>query len=140
MYLKRKIWNSECQGQISKPEIDKSAAIGAKAQKEPEIARYEAGKLSGVVTKLHRKMNRLEDLRSDGSDRPPPLESGSHDSWGPCPDLGRSCGRSKAPGSNHTPSTRDGARRSDPMPPQHSGNQERDEWLGVDYDRRPDPL
>ena len=118
----------------------KSAAVAAKAQKELDIAKFEAGKLSGVVTKLQRRLDRLEDPRSDGSDRPLPLESGSDDSWGPGPDPGRSRGRTKAPRSDYAPSTRGITRRSNPMPPRRSGEEERDEWLSADYGRRRDPL
>ena len=95
---------------------------------------------SGVVTKLQRRLDMLEDLRSDGSDRPPPLESGSDDSWGPGPVPGRSRRRTEAPRSDHTSSTRGSARRSDPMPPRHSREEERDEWLSAEYRRRRDPL
>ena len=109
MYLKRKIWNFERKAQINKIEIGKSAAVAAKAQRELDIAKFQAGKLSGVVTKLQRRLDRLEELRYDGSQRPPPLESGSDDSWGPGPDPGRSCGRTKAPWSDHAPSTRGSA-------------------------------
>ena len=105
-----------------------------RAQKELDIARFEAGKLSGVVTKLQRWLDRLEDLRSDGSDRLSPLESGSDDSWGRRPDPG-SPGRS-----DHAPSIRGSARWSDPMFPRHSGEEERDEWLTAEYRRSRDLL
>ena len=140
MYLKRKIWSLEREAQINTIEIGKSAAVAANAQKELDIAKSEAGKLSGVVTKLQRRLDRMEDLRSDGSDRPPPLESGSDDSWGRGPDPGRSRRRTVAPRSDHAPPTRGGARQSDPMPPRRSGEEERDEWLSADYRRRRDPL
>ena len=79
MSLKRKLCNLEREAQIKRIEISKSAAIAAKAQKELDIAILEAEKLSGVVTKLQRRLDWLEDLRSDGSDWPFPLESGSDD-------------------------------------------------------------
>ena len=79
-YLKMKIWNLEREAQINKIEIGKSAAVAAKARKELDIPNSAAGTLSVVVTKLRRRLDRLEDLKSDGSNRPPPLESGSDDS------------------------------------------------------------
>ena len=130
----------EREERINKIEISKSAAVAAKAQKELDIAKLETGKLSGVVTKLYRSPDRLGHLRSHESDRLPPLESGSEDSWGPGPSLGRFCRRTEAPRSDHTPSTRGSARRSYPMPSRHSGEEERDERLSVEYGRRLDPL
>ena len=47
MYLKRKIWSLEREAQINKTEIGHSAAVAAKAQKELDIAKFEARKLSG---------------------------------------------------------------------------------------------
>ena len=98
------------------------------------IDKFEAGKLSGVVTKLQRRLDRLDDLkssrshrRSNRSNQPPPLESGFHNSWGAGPDLGRSRGHIEAPRSDDAPSTRGSAQRSDPMPLRHSGEEERDE-------------
>ena len=140
VYLERKIWNLEREAQINKIEIGKSAAVAAKAQIELDIAKFKAGKLSGVVTKLQSRLDRLEDPRSDGSDRPPPLELGSNDSWGPGPDPGRSHGRSEAPPIDRAPSTCGSARQSYPMPPRRSGDEERDKWLSADYHRRRDPL
>ena len=139
-YLKRNIWTLERGGQINKIKIRKSAAVAPKAQKELDIPNLGAGKLSSVVTKLQRRLNRLEDLRSDGSDWPPPLESRSDDSWGPGPDTGRSCGRSKAPRNDHAPPTRGSAQQSQPMPPGGSGEEERDKWLSEDNRRRRDPF
>ena len=81
MYLKRKIWNLEPEAQINKIEIGRSAAGANKAQKELDIAKFEAGKLGGVVTKLQRRLNRLEDLKSNASNQPPPQESGSLHPW-----------------------------------------------------------
>ena len=140
VYLKRKIWNLEREAHINKIEIGKSAAIATKAQKELDIAKLKAGKLSGVVTKLQRRLDGLEDLGSDGSERPPPLEWGSDDSWGPGPDPGRFCGRSEAPQSYRALSTRGSARRSNLVPPRRSGEQERDGWLSADYRQRGDHL
>ena len=80
MYLKRRIWELEREARINNIEMGKSAAVAAKAQKELDIAKFEPRKLSGVVTRLQRRLDRLEDLRRDGSDRPPPLESGSGNS------------------------------------------------------------
>ena len=133
LYLKRRIWDLEREAQINKIEINKSAAVAAKAQIELDISTFLAQKLSCVVTKLQRRLDRLGDLRSDGSDRPPPLESGSDDNWGPGPDQGRFCRRIEAPRSDHAPSTRGSARQRDPMPPRRSGEEERDEWLSADY-------
>ena len=81
--LKRKISILERKAQIKKIEMSMSAAVAAKAQKELDTAEFEAKKLSGVVTKLQRRLDRLEDLRSDESDGPPSLGSGSDDSWRP---------------------------------------------------------
>ena len=108
VYLKRKICSLESEAQINK-----RAAVSAKAQKELDIAKFEAGMLSGVVTKLQMRLDRLGELkstgsdqRSNGSDGPPPLRSRSDDSWGPGRDPGRSLGRIKAPRIDHAPSFR----------------------------------
>ena len=100
-----------------------------------------------MVTKLLRRLDRLKDLkssgsdwRSNGSDRSLPLESSSDDRWGPGPHLGRSHGRFEAPGSNHTLSGRGSARLSHPMLPRRSGEEERGERLDADYCRCRDPL
>ena len=93
-----------------------------------------------MVTKLQRRLDRLDDLRSDISDRPPSLESSSDDSSGPGPDPGRSRGGTEAPRGHHPPSTHRSARPSDPMPPRRSGEEERKELLSADYRRRRDPL
>ena len=116
----------EREARISKIEIGRSSAVAAKTQKQLDIPKFKAGKLSGVGTKLRRRLDRLEDLRSDGTDRPPPLESGSDDIWAPGPDPGRSCRCTEAPRSDNAPSTRGSARQSDPMPPRHSREEERD--------------
>ena len=86
VYLNRKILNSEREAQINKIKIGKSAAVDAKAQREMDIACLKARKLSGVVTKLYKRLGRLKDLRSNRSDRPP------LGSWAPTTagDLGRS--------------------------------------------------
>ena len=89
MYLEMKIWNLDREAQINKFVIGKGAAVAAKAEKELEIAKFKAGKLSGVVTKLQRRLDSFQDLRINGSDQPPPLESGSYNSWGPGPGPGR---------------------------------------------------
>ena len=130
----------ELEAQINEIQIGKCAAVAAKAQKEVDITKFEAGKLSRVVSKLQRRLGRLEDLRSNGSDQLPPLESGTDDSRGPGPYPGRSSRRTEAPRSDHAPSTRGSARRSDPMHPRRSGEEERDKWLSADYHRRCDPL
>ena len=130
----------EREAQINKIEIGKSAAVTAKAQKELEIAKLAAEDMRGVVTKLQRRPDRLKDLRSDSSDRLPPLESASDDSWGPGPDPGRSRGRTEALESDHAPSSRGGALQSKLMHPRRSREEERDKWLSADYRRRPDPL
>ena len=62
-----------------------------------------------MVTELQMRLDRLEDLGSYSSDRPPPLKSGFDDSWGPGPDPSRSRGCIEAPRSDHAPSTRGGA-------------------------------
>ena len=138
-YLERRIWDFECEVQTNKIKIGKSPAVAAKAQKELDIGRFEARVLSGVVTKLQRWLDRLEDLRSDGSDRPAPLESRSDDSWGPGPDPGRLRRCTEAPRRDHAPSTRGSARRSDPMPLRRSREEELNEWLSAYYHRRRDP-
>ena len=136
----RRNWELEHEPKINKIEIGRSASVAAKAPKELDIAKYEAGKLNGVVTRLWRRLDRLEDLRSNRSDRPGPLKSRSDDSWGPGFDPGRSRRRTRAPRSDHAPSTRDSAGQSDPMPSRHSGEEERDEWLTAENSRRRDPL
>ena len=140
LYLKRRISDLQRKAQINKIESSQIAAVASVARKELDIARLEAGKQSGVVTKLHRRLDRLQELRSNGSDKPPALDSGSDDSWGPGPDADRSCGRSEVSQSDHAPSTCCSARQSDPMPPRRSGEEERDEWLSADLHRRCDPL
>ena len=115
VYLKRRFWKLEHEAKINKIDIGKSAAVASKNQKELDIAKFEARKLSGVVTKLQRRLDRPEDLRSHGSDRPPPLASGSADSWGPGPRPDRSCCPNKAPRSDHAPSTRGIAERNSGM-------------------------
>ena len=72
-------WILEREAQINKLEISKIIAGAVKARKELDIAEFGAGKLGGVVTKLQRRQDRLEDLERDGRDQPPSLESGSHD-------------------------------------------------------------
>ena len=112
---------------MNKTETSKSATVAAKAQKELDIAKRGAKELSGVVTQLQRRLDRLEGLGSAGSDKAP-LESGSSDDgWGPGPGPGRP----RAPG---------GARQSDHMPSGRGSGGERDEWLSADYRRRRDPL
>ena len=140
MYLKRNIWSLEREAQIAKIQIGRSAAVANKAQKELDIAHFEAGKLSGMLCKPHSRLDRLEDLRSDGSDRPPPLGSSSDNSWGPGPDPGSFHGRNGGPRSDHAPSTSGRARQSDPTPPRRSGEEERDKGLSADYRRGRDPL
>ena len=44
--------NFKCEAQINTIEINMSAAAASKAQKELHIAKYDAGKLSGVVSRL----------------------------------------------------------------------------------------
>ena len=135
-----KIWSWGCEAQINKIKMGKSAAFAAKAQKELDTATFEGRKLSGMVTKLQRGLDRLEDLRSDRSDQPLPLECGFDDSWGPGPNPSRFRRRTEATRSDHAPSIRGNARRSNPMAPQRSREEKRDEWLRADYRRRRDPL
>ena len=77
VYLRMKIWNLQREAQINKIEISKSAPVATKAQKELDIAKFKAKKLSSVVGEPHRRGNRLEDLRSNGRDRLRPLDWGS---------------------------------------------------------------
>ena len=93
-----------------------------------------------MVTKLQRKLDRLEDLRSDRNDWQPPLEPGSDNAWRPEPNANRSCGRTEAPGTDHAPSTRGSPPRSNPVPPGRSREEERDTWLSANYRRCRDPL
>ena len=130
----------EREARINKIEIGSRAAVAAKAQKELDVAKFEAGKLSGVVNKLARRLDRLRDLRSDRSNRPSTLELGSDNSWGPGPNPGRSCGRTGALRSDHVPSTHGSTRRSNPMPPGRSREEGKDKWLSADYRRCRDPL
>ena len=134
MYLQKKIRNLEREAQFNKIEINKSAAVATKAQKELDVARYKAGKLSRVVTELQRRLEGLENLRSrsNGSDQSPTLESGSDDTWGPRPGPGRPCGRIEAPQRDQVPSTGGSACWSDRMPPRRAGDEERDKWLSAD--------
>ena len=59
VYPKMKVCNLERGVQINEIEMGKSAAVAAKPQKEPNIAKFKAWKLSGVVTKLQRRLDRL---------------------------------------------------------------------------------
>ena len=127
--------NLEGEAQINRIEINKSAAVASKAQKDLDIAKYEAEKLSSVVTELQRRLDRLEHVGSDGTQRPTPLDSVSDESWGLAPGLGRPRGRCEAPQSGHVPSRRGSARRSDPMPTRHSRGDEWDKWLIAEYGR-----
>ena len=52
VYLNRRIWELEREANIKNIEIGKSAAVFAKAEKELDIAKFEARKLSSVVTRL----------------------------------------------------------------------------------------
>ena len=54
VYLKKKEWFLESERRINKLEIGNSAAVATKTRKELDIAKFEAGKLSGVVTKQQR--------------------------------------------------------------------------------------
>ena len=121
MHLKRNMSTLEREAQISKFEIGKSDAVATEALNELDIAKFDAGKLAGVLIELQRRLDRLEDVRSNYSDRVPRLESGSDDSWGPGPGPGRPCGCIKAPRSDHVSSTGGSAQRSDPMSPRRSG-------------------
>ena len=67
MYLKGKIQILEREVQINKPKTNKGATVAAKAQKELDIAKREAKELSGVVTQLRRRLDKLEGLGSAGS-------------------------------------------------------------------------
>ena len=107
VYLKRRIWVLEREVQINQIDIGTSAAVTARTQLN--IAKFKAGKLSGVVTKLQRMLAGPEDLRRDRSDRPPPLESDSDDSLGPGPDPPRSWSHTEAAQSDNAPSTCDSA-------------------------------
>ena len=69
---------------INKTETNMSATVAAKGQKEVDIAKREARKLSGVVTDLQRRLDMSEDLGSAGSHQPS-LDLGSDDGWGPGP-------------------------------------------------------
>ena len=64
---------------INNTETHKSATVAAKAQKELGIAKKEEQKLSGVVTELQTRLDRLESTVSARTDRLP-LELGSADS------------------------------------------------------------
>ena len=64
--------------EINKTETNKSATVDAKAQKELDIAKREAKELSGRITQLQTRLDRLEGLGSAASDRPS-LELGSSD-------------------------------------------------------------
>ena len=75
MYLKEKITNLEREVHIHKTENNRSAAVGAEAQKELDIANRKVEKPSGVVPELQNRLDGLEGLECDRSDRPP-LESG----------------------------------------------------------------
>ena len=140
MYLKRKIWDLECEAQINKIEINKNAAVATKAQKELDVAKFEARKLSGVVSKVQKRLDTFEDLMSNRSDRLPALDSGSDNSWGPGPGPGIPYCVSEALRSDHVPSTCSSAPLSDSMPQKRIGDEETDKWLSADYRRRRDSL
>ena len=119
MYLKWKIQVWAYDVQINKTETNKSATFAAKAQKEVDGAEREAKELSGVVTQLHRRLERLEVLGSAGSNRVPLRSGCADDSWGP----GTGPGRPRAPGR---------ARQTDHMPFARGSAAEADEWLSTD--------
>ena len=80
MYLRRKIGNLDCEAQINRIEINNSTAVATEAQKELDIAKYLAEKLSGVVTDLQRRLDNLEDQGSNGSHRSHALQLGTNNS------------------------------------------------------------
>ena len=59
MYLQGKIRNLEGEGLINKIESSKSAAVAKEAKKEVDIAKFQTKKLSGVVSGLQRRLDRL---------------------------------------------------------------------------------
>ena len=140
MYLKRKVGNLEREAQINRIEIKKSAAVAMKARKRLVITKYETERLSGVVNKLQTILNSLEDLSSDQSDQPTPLESGSDNSWAPGPGPSKPCVRCGQPRSDHVPSIHVSTGRTHPLPARRSKNEVGEEWLSTDYRRRRDPL
>ena len=136
----RKIPNMEREAQTNKIEIGKSAALATKAKKELDIAKFEHRNVSGVVSELQRTLDRLEDLRSNGTTVCP---LGSRDlttAGDPEHSAGGPCGRIEDPQSDHVPSMGGSAQRSDPMPLRRSGDRERHEWLIADHRRCRDPL
>ena len=68
MYLKGRIRVLERKVQINKNETNQCATIAGKAKKDPDIPRREAKEHSGLVTQLHRRLDRLERLESAQSD------------------------------------------------------------------------
>ena len=58
--------------QVNKIVNNKNAVVRAKAQNKLHIARLEAKRLSRLVTELQSRLDRLEELKSAGSDPPPP--------------------------------------------------------------------
>ena len=67
--------------------------------------------MSSVVTNLQSTLDRPVDLWSDGSDRLPPSESGSDNSWGPGPNPGGFRGQAVAAPDGATPCPRSAAER-----------------------------
>ena len=62
MYLKKKTRDLDREVQISNTETDKRATAASKAPKELDISKTEANELSGMVTELQRRLQRLEGL------------------------------------------------------------------------------
>ena len=62
MYLKGKIQELEPEVQMNKTETNKSATVAAGAEKDLDTAERAAKQLSGLVTQLQRRLDRLEGL------------------------------------------------------------------------------
>ena len=124
MYLKGKILALDRE--VPMKETNKSATNATKAKKELEIANTEAKRLSGMVTKLQRRLDSLKGLGGAGGDRAPFDLGSSDEGWGPEPRRGR----------HRAPS---GARCSDQTPSAQGSGGERDECLDADYCSRRGP-
>ena len=94
MYLKGKMQVLDRKVGIAKSKTNKSAPVAAKAQKDPNIAKRQAKELTSVVSKLQRRLDRLEGLGSAGCDVLPP-KFGWKDN-GPGPTSGPGTPRARA--------------------------------------------
>ena len=133
--------------EIAKIEMVKRTSITRAIRGLLDIARGETRSLNKVISGLQQRLDALEARGSVGSDHPP-LESGSSDDgWGPGPDPGRPHAPGGAPRSRPSasapslsaPSHHSAGRRNERVPPGSGSEDWRDEWLSAEYHNRRAP-